>query len=288
MKYLPFLLLFFVFRGASAQNGSMPLGKVFRISSTNAMFPDSLRNKEPRVYGGKTYTAAEHYNDSSVYIFVPSNFNAAKPYHFVFWFHGWSNNIDSALVQYHLQEQFFAAQKNAIFVFPEGPKNSPDSYGGKFEQPDVFNRLMKEMLGFLAGEKVIKADNHSFDMVYAGHSGAYRVISYLLLRSSYTPKAVFLFDALYGEQEKFMQCLENNPACRMINIYTDSGGTYQNSKNFAVDMEKRKWKYIDKEEDDCTNVDMRDNRIIFLHSKKKHNDVVANHNNFERFLEILD
>lgn len=270
-----------------AQTNEMQAGKSFRITSHYAMFPDSLRNHEPRIYDKKIYSAAEHYSDSSAYIFVPDYFDKNKPFHFVIWFHGWNNNIDSVLAYYHLQEQFYAAHLNAIFLFPEGPENAPDSYGGKFEKADTFNYFMNDVMNFLQKEKCINK-NISFDMIYAGHSGAYRVMSYLLLYAKNNCKAVLLFDALYGEQEKFAVQLQKHPDCKMINVYTDSGGTYQNSMNLAKEMKAWQWKYVLKEEDNFIKEDLQKNQVVFLHSKKQHNDVVAYKNNFQRFLEALE
>jgi len=287
MKQLFCLLLCIFSIAAKAQQPITEKGKSFTITSKYSMFPDSLRNAEPRVYDGKTYTAAEHYSDSSAYIFVPDYFDKTKPFHFVIWFHGWGNCIDSALQQYRLQQQFYAAHLNAIFIFPEGPKNSPDSYAGKFEQPNIFNYFIKDVCSYLQQQKIISSNHASFDLVYAGHSGAYRAMGYLLIRSAYACKAVLLFDALYAEQEKFAVYLQQHPDCKMINIYTDNGGTLQNSKNLAVDMKAWKWNIIEKEETDFAASDMKNNRAVFLHSKMKHNDVVTNLNNFQRFLEAL-
>ncbi|MDE3144137.1 MAG: hypothetical protein KGL19_08280 [Bacteroidota bacterium] len=286
MKQFFCLLFSIVFLSANAQQENQSKGKSFTIFSKYSMFPDSLRNAVPRIYEGKTYSAKEHYSDSSAYIFVPDHFDKTKPFQFVLWFHGWGNNIDSALIQYKLQQQFYDAHLNAIFIFPEGPKNSPDSYAGKFEKADTFNFFMKEVNTFLLKEKIINK-NIVPKMIYAGHSGAYRVIAYLLLHSSYQCKGILLFDALYAEQEKFAIYLQQHSNCKLIDIYTDNGGTLQNSKNLTIDMLAWKWKFIDKEEDDCTSNDLKNNRIIFLHSKKQHNDVVTSNNNFQRFLEGL-
>jgi predicted esterase len=267
-------------------NLSAQQGKSFRITSTYAMFPDSIRNKEPRIYDGKTYTASEHYNDSSAYIFVPDYFDKNKPFTYVVYFHGWGNNIDSALVQYKLKEQFYNAQLNAIFIFPEGPKNAPDSYGGKFEKPDTFNYFMKDAEQFLKREKLITTKQQA-NIIYAGHSGAYRVMSYLLLHSTYNCKGILLFDALYAELEKFSMYLQMHPSCKLIDIYTDNGGTIQNSKILMTDMLAWHWPFLSTEEDDVTQSQLKTNRIIFLHSKNKHNDVVSLNNNFTRFLQAV-
>ncbi len=287
MKQSFCLLLCAVSFAASAQQAVTEKGKSFRITSAYSMFPDSLRNASPRIYDGKTYDAKEHYSDSSAYIFVPDYFNKTKAFQFVFWFHGWGNNIDTALLQYKLQQQFYAAHLNAIFIFPEGPKNSPDSYAGKFEQSKVFDLFVKDIEQHLQQEKIIGSKQKPTQLIYAGHSGAYRVISYLILHSGYSCKGILLFDALYAEQEKFAVHLQQHPSTKLINIFTDDGGTFQNSKGLITDMNAWKWNYLEKEEDDYTAADLKNNRIIFLHSKKKHNDVIANQNNFQRFLESM-
>lgn len=283
MKYCFCLFLLFISVTVIAQTTATK-GKSFRISSHYAMFPDALRNTEPRVYEKKTYSTLEHYSDSSAYIFIPDYFDKDKPYEFVLWFHGWGNTIDSALVQYQLKEQFYAAHRNAIFIFPEGPTNAPDSYGGKFEKPDTFNYFMNDVQHFLLKEKIITLDNKKQSIMYAGHSGAYRVMSYLLLQSKYNCKAILLFDALYGELEKFTMYLQQHPFCKLIDIYTDNGGTLQNSKNMMLDMDAWHWKYFSGEEATATTHQLQTNRIVFLHSSNKHNDVV---NNFTRFLQAI-
>ncbi|MCU0395487.1 MAG: hypothetical protein MUF29_06235, partial [Chitinophagaceae bacterium] len=72
-------------------------GQAWIMGSRYAPFPDSLRRGTPRVYEGKTYAWQEHYNDSSVLVFVPSYMNPAESCAFVHWFHGWLNNIDSSV-----------------------------------------------------------------------------------------------------------------------------------------------------------------------------------------------
>ena len=286
MKQSFCLLLLAICFAASAQQNITEQGKSYKITSKYNMFPDSVRNASPRIYDGKTYAAKEHYSDSSAYIFVPDYFDKTKAFQFVFWFHGWGNNIDTALAQYKLQQQFYDAHLNAIFVFPEGPKNAPDSYAGKFEKADSFNHFMNDVYGFLLKEKILRT-HVPYELILAGHSGAYRAIAYLLLHASTACKGILLFDALYAEQEKFTMHLQQHPNTKLINIFTDEGGTYQNSKGLIADMTVWKWNYLEKEEDDCTADDLKNNRILFLHSKKKHNDVIANQNNFQRFLASM-
>ncbi len=247
------------------------------------MFPDSLRNVQPRVYGGKTYSAAEHYSDSSVFIFVPDYFNKSKYYEFIFWFHGWNHSIDSALSQFQLLEQFYAAHQNAIFIFPEGPKNAPDSYGGKLEKPGEFSLLAADVFQFLYKKKVVKRKADVAAITLAGHSGAYKVISKIASQNSFMDsKKVILFDALYGEIENYLAYAKRQ--LKLINIYTEDGGTKQKSLDFLKALDSLHIPYLHKEEDEVTSKELRGNNIIFLHSKKRHNEVITSNRNFERFL----
>lgn len=285
MKIVFCLTVFFFCFGASAQNAK---GKFLRFYSTHAMFPDTFRNNHPRVYDGKVYATAEHYADSSTYVFVPDYFNKAKPYVLVLYFHGWNNNIDTALLQYQLQQQFYDAHQNAIFIFPESAKNAPDSYGGKWEQPGEFNWYMQELNLFLKEKGLITGQFTKPSLILAGHSGAYRVMSYILLYTYHTCKGTILFDALYGQTEKFSMYLKMHPSSRLINIYTDNGGTLQNSKDLEACFKGWHWPFLSIEEASFHISDIRNNRIIFLHSLQTHNEVVSANGNFTRFLQLIN
>src|SRR6478735_4657570 len=142
MKYK--INFIFVVLSIMSLSVSAQTGKTIRFTSSNTMFPDTARARG-HDYNGKHYDVATSYSDSSVLIYVPKQFSANEKINMVFWFHGWGNSIDSAVKQYQLLEQFDASGRNAVFVFPEGPKNAPDSYGGKLEQPKVFQALVKEV-----------------------------------------------------------------------------------------------------------------------------------------------
>jgi hypothetical protein len=213
-----------------ANSLSAQKGKIIRFSSAFSMFPDTARANGHN-YNGKHYDAAMHYSDSSVLIYVPERFSSKGRVNLVFWFHGWGNSIDSACRQYQLLEQFESSGRNAIFVFPEGPKNAPDSYGGKLEQPIVFQALVKNVVMKLNENNIIRIRNGTrlidYDISLAGHSGAYRVISRIINQSPVNE--VILFDAMYGGNDLYLQWLAD-PAHRFINIYTKDGGTFDNSQ----------------------------------------------------------
>lgn len=260
------------------------IGEMFVPQFSSAPFPHPNRING-HVYNNKAFSAKEHYNDSSVAIFIPKGFKSTGKINFVVYFHGWNNNIDSACAQYKLIEQFCESNKNAIFVFPEGPKNSPDSFGGKLEDKDGLKNLINDVLKFLIENKKIKSTKIG-DIVLAGHSGAYRVISFCLMHGGLTQNIsdIILFDALYGQTEIFIHWIESYKG-RFIDIYTDDGGTKKETKNLMKFLTNQKIPYLKIQESKLTLDNLKNNRIIFIHSYLSHNEVIAKQNQFRNYLK---
>ena len=99
-------------------------GHRMKVGFLTAPFPQSERING-HTYKKQKYPADVHYSDSSVAIFIPKNFNEKNKTDFVFYFHGWYNNIDTTLSNCQIIEQFHSSDKNAILICPEGPRNSP-------------------------------------------------------------------------------------------------------------------------------------------------------------------
>src|SRR6185312_16764347 len=135
-------------------------------------FPDTGR-LNGHLYYASLYNTADHYSDSSVIIITPKNFIANKKVDMIFWFHGWNNNIDSALVRYGLSRQFAESGINAVLILAETAKDAPDSYGGKLEQQNIFSKLVNDVLQNLVRMNVISASDRAGNVILAGHSGAY-------------------------------------------------------------------------------------------------------------------
>jgi hypothetical protein len=260
------------------------LGEMFVPQFSSAPFPHPDR-ANGRLYNKQIFSAQEHYSDSSVAVFIPKGFKPGSETNIVVYFHGWYNNIDSACAQYKLIDQFTEAKKNAIFVFPEGPKNSPDSFGGRVEENNGLKNLLSDVLKYLKENKKIKTTNVG-KITIAGHSGAYRVISYCLMRGGLTKNIsdVILFDALYGETEKFSYWMDHYKG-RFINIYTDSGGTKNESESLMADLDGWKIPYQKIEETAQTMEDLQKHRAIFIHTDLEHNGVIAERHQFFKYLK---
>jgi len=281
-KVIPFVVYVLLSFGLAAQTNEP---KIIRFTSPHTSFPDTGR-KNGHMYHDVLYDAATHYSDSSVILIVPPDFSAKEKVDLVFWFHGWSNDIDSSNINFELGKQFIASHRNAILVFAETTKRAPDSYGGKLEQPGMFSLLVDDILNKLKHQKVIASHARAGNITLAGHSGGYRVIAYILQNGKLPVHEVYLFDALYSEQPKFMNWIKEDPKNIFIDLFTDVGGTDSASYEFMDQMQKENIPFIRKEEATITADEINNNRIIFIHSLHAHNDIIKNPDNFEMFLTL--
>lgn len=279
-------IVFFIFSLLPGLASFAQTEKVFRITSAFTSFPDTGRSNGHR-YNNKLYPAAEHYSDSSVLIIVPAQLEAAKQVDVIFWFHGWRNNIDSSAIYFELSKQFLASNRNAVLVFPESAKNSPDSYGGKLEQKDIFRFLLNDVLNKLKKEKVIGKKAVAGNIVLAGHSGAFRVMAHILQNGAVEVKQVILFDGLYSQVDKYTNWIQADASHQFINLYTNKGGGTDEVSSVMMKLLREKNIALINPEEKDVDVDMiRNNPVIFIHSLKEHNDVINRpDHNFRMFLE---
>jgi hypothetical protein len=252
--------------------------RMYHLTSAHTAFPDTGRIKGYS-YDNVFYDAATHYQDSSVFLIVPEDLKINKKVDFIFWFHGWRNNIDSAAVRYELIRQFQTARLNAILVLAETAKDAPDSYGGKLEQPGQFKSLVQDVVKELTKKQIIPSGSGPGKIVLAGHSGAYRVMGYILQNGKIAVQKVILFDALYGETDKFMHWIK-------VNWFTDNaGGTNKVSMDMMKQLQQENINYCTIEEGLETREKLTECSLIFVHSIRPHNDII---NKPDNFLDVLE
>lgn len=274
-------ILLFAFVGKSQQKFGMT---VFRINSSNTSFPDSARNSG-HVYNNELFTAAAHYSDSSLLIVLPDNYTPEKKVNIVCWFHGWYNNIDSANQNFELAKQFVESNVNAILVIAQGAKNAPDSYGGKLEQPDIFARLINNIFENLKKRNILLATAIPGNVVLAGHSGAYRVMAHIIAKGGLPINEIFLFDGLYSDTDKYISWLQLNQPHRFVNIYTNEGGTMDESIAMMQQLNNKKIPFHFTEEINLQKTGLKNNSILFIHSNQQHNNIINNPDNFKLLLQ---
>ncbi len=259
------------------------IGTMIVTTSAFTMFPHEKR-AQGHTYEGKSYPADVHYSDRTVAIFVPKGFRPADATDLVFYFHGWRNNVDDTFAKFRVAEQLAESGVNAVLVLAEGPKNAPDSFGGKLEETGVFASLVSDVLSTLKARGVI-ANTKPGSIVLAGHSGAYRVMAFILTRGGLTAniREVYLFDALYGQSEKFAHWIDRFPG-RLVDIYTAEGGTQDQSLDLMDDLRAWDIPFAAVPESAVTQDLLRKNRLVFIDSALEHNEVVAKNEQFRAFL----
>ncbi len=293
---------------ASLQTNFAPLGRLIVTQFVTAPFPHPARAAGHK-YHDEFFSAAEHYSDRTVAMFIPKNFRVADKIDFVVHFHGWRNTVAGTLEQFKLVEQLCASGRNAILIVPEGPRNAADSFGGKLEDTNGFKAFMDEAVeklrasGALTGsERGLQSASASSgaaalmwpegrapeigNLILSGHSGGYHVMAAILDHGGLPKKIreVWLFDALYGGTENFVawQKAENG---RLLDIYTDHGGTKAESENLMASLKTNGVSFFASEDTNAVPENLRTNRLVFLHTDLVHNDVVAKRDTFRQFLE---
>jgi D-alanyl-D-alanine carboxypeptidase/D-alanyl-D-alanine-endopeptidase (penicillin-binding protein 4) len=253
---------------------------------TSAPFPHPARANGHR-YHDEFFSAAEHYSDSTVAMFIPTNFRATDKVDFVVHFHGWRNTVAGALEQFHLAEQLVDSGKNAILVVPQGPRLAPDSFGGKLEDTNGFKLFMAEAMetlrarGFLAQRR-----SELGNVILSAHSGGYHAVAAILDHGGLAEKIreVWLFDALYGGAENFAAWQKSQNG-RLVDIYTDHGGTKEESEKLIATLRGGLDRVFAAEDTNAPAQVLRTNRLVFLHTDMAHNDVVAKRGTFGEFLQ---
>lgn len=256
-------------------------GRLEIITSSHSPFPHPAR-KDGHHYNDNFFSFEEHYNDSSVAIFIPPGFRLTESVDLVFYFHGWGNNIQKSLDKFDLLGQFSRGGRNAIFVFPEGPKNASDSYGGRLEEPNTFKFLVEDVTTFLSRKHLINTTQVG-TITLSGHSGAYRVISKIIYRGGLTQNIheVFLFDALYAAEEIYADWIQE-PNSRFINITTPDGGTLDNSLGLEDSLSIRNVAFARWEKNMVSEDELAQNRVNLIYVTLGHSEVIDPY--FEIFL----
>ena len=261
-------------------------GRLILTPFVSAPFPHPSR-AEGHKYQDKVFSAADHYSDGTVALFIPKNFHETARVDFVVHFHGWKNSVAGTLRGFQLIEQFVASGKNAVLIVPEGPRNAPDSSGGKLEDPEGFRKFMDEVIVTLQQRAGFKRKKFSIGrIILSGHSGGYQVMAGILDRGGLpkSVKEVWLFDALYAATDKFLAWSDRTHG-RLLNIYTDHGGTKAESEAMMALLRKRGAPFFAAEESQLTPTALKSKRLVFIHTDLPHNDVVAKRNEFCLFLK---
>ena len=259
--------------------------RVVHFSSTHNCFPDTARAFGHVDGDKKQLPKAGHYDDSSVLLVIPRGWRVRKTVDLVFWFHGWHNNIDTALRFYGLADQLVESGRNAVLVLAEAAKNAADSYGGKMREEGMFRSLVGDVMEELKRVGAAPREAGVGHVVLAGHSGAYSVIADILEHGRQPVDEVFLFDALYGRVNTFMPWAEAE-GHHFVHWFTNTGfGPDEMSDTMMLSLRQRQIQVGLCEEESVDPTIIRENKILFIHSPRTHNVIINNPDDFAVLLK---
>ncbi len=224
----------------------------------------------------KFFPRHPHYDDSTALVIIPRGYHLVGGGNdLIVHFHGWWNEVDSVMKAFGLVEQLFASRKNAILVLAQGPFRAPDSHGGKMEEDNGLRRFVEEILQILTTENKISAAKIG-RLILSAHSGGYRPAAFAVEKGGLAKniRELFLFDAFYGQYEKFIPWLRQNRKNRLRSIYTEHlAGEHQ---EFVKMLKNEKLNYTDQLSAEA--------KIVLMPTAVCHNCVMEG--NFKKWLEI--
>ncbi len=260
--------------------------QTLRMTSAYTPFPDTGRASGWLDGDSVFRPAAGHYDDSSVLLVIPPRLKQDRKTDLIFWFHGWHNNIDTALQFYGLARQFAAANCDAVLVLAEAAKNAADSYGGKLKRKGDFAALVKGVMEELKQYGIVPGDAVAGHIVLGCHSGGYSAVADILGNGGMPVDEIFLFDALYGRLPVFLNWIGEDKRHHFVHWYTDhGGGTDVMSDTLMQQLKAQHIDYVRTGEGMLNADQLRGSKVLFIHSTREHNVIINDPDDFRLLLE---
>ena len=185
---------------------------------------DGERRGHSTVRGG-TYWEDQTYSDQRVLLHIPKGFDPRRPALMVVFFHGNEATLERDVRNRQaVPRQVTESGLNAVLVAPQFAVNALDSSAGRFWEPGVFAQFLREAgdrLTELYGDARARGAFHAAPVVVAAYSGGYNPAAFILHagRADDRLRGVVLFDALYGEYDKFAGWLEKRPPAFFLSTF---------------------------------------------------------------------
>lgn len=252
------------------------IGVTFRLELKSAPFP----------------TSASSYQDSSVFVFVPSYYRADRSgLSVLVHFHGHNTSAERALSAHQLREQLSDSKQNAVLIVPQGPMFAADSSAGKLEAPGGLKALIEEVAAVLSSStasaelgsaKVLRGTGVG-RVCLSGHSGGYHAVAACLKQGGVTVSEAYLFDALYAEGDVFKTWMLGGriagQAKRKLVSMATGGAPLANTEALMADLAKAGLRCVtEKKEGAISRDDLVHADAVFLQSPLTHQDVTFEHN----------
>jgi hypothetical protein len=153
------------------------------------------------------------YNDRHVLFAVGNEFDPNRPGTLVVFFHGNQATLTRDVVErQQTARQLAQSNLNGVLVAPQLAVDAADSSAGNFWRPGAFAQFLDEAEAKLADlyPNASRAAFRRMPVVIVAYSGGYMPAAYSLAQGGADGRirGVVLFDALYGEEDKFAHWVE--------------------------------------------------------------------------------
>jgi hypothetical protein len=169
-----------------------------------------LGHTSPR---GGIYWEDQTYSDRRALLYIPRGFDPRRPALIVVFFHGNEATLTRDVrKRQEVPRQVAESGLNAVLVAPQFAVNALDSGAGRFWEPAVFPQFLAEAtdrLTELYGDERARGAFFGAPVVLVAYSGGYNPVAFILHagRVDDRVRGVILLDGLYGEVDKFADCL---------------------------------------------------------------------------------
>jgi hypothetical protein len=168
------------------------------------------------------------FRERRVLLHIPRGYDFTRPGVMIVFFHGHGATLRRDVRDRQMvPAQVSASGINAVLVAPQFAFNASNSSAGKFWEAGGFGRFVAEAgikLTELHGSSAAAEAFANMPVVIVAYSGGYLAAAWCLDVGGIEDRlhGVMLFDALYGELDKFIAWIANNKSKFFVSAFTDS------------------------------------------------------------------
>jgi len=174
---------------------------------------------------GGTYWEDQTYSDRRVLLHIPKGFDPRRPALMIVFFHGNEATLTRDVRnRQEVPRQVAESGLNAVLVAPQFAVNALDSSSGRFWEPGVVSEFLDEAverLTQLYGNERARGAFHGAPVVITAYSGGYNPAAFTVHsgRVDGRLRGVVLFDAPFGEFDKFADWLAKRPSAFFVSTF---------------------------------------------------------------------
>ncbi|MGH8124167.1 MAG: hypothetical protein ACREPT_15530 [Rudaea sp.] len=236
-RFVPFDNAPFPFRGLIPDSGKHFLDHA-----------DGNRQGHTSPRDGTVHWEDETFTDNRVLLYFPKGFDIRKRALIVVFFHGNGATLArDVLERQQVAAQLDAAHINAVLVAPQFAIDAADSSAGRFWQRGQFAKFINEAASKLAaqyGDRRVARAFRPSRVVLVAYSGGYLPAAWSLAigKADSHVQGVVLFDAMYGQIDKFVSWLDHEHG-RTFFFTAYGASTHEENEAFKQELDEANLHY---------------------------------------------